>query len=40
MAGTAWGRVLEPLMLAVVGATFLGQAVAFFNQLENRGAGL
>jgi tetrathionate reductase subunit B len=34
VAGTAWGRVLGPLMLTMVGATFLGQAVAFFNQLR------
>ncbi len=32
-AGEAWGRVVKPLILAAVGATFLGQAVAFFNQL-------
>jgi tetrathionate reductase subunit B len=34
-AGEAWSRVLKPLVLAAVGATFLGQAVAFFNQLRN-----
>jgi hypothetical protein len=34
MAGTVWGRLLMPLMLTVVGATFAGQAVAFFNQLR------
>ncbi len=32
-AGEAWGRVLRPLVLIAVGATFLGQAVAFFSQL-------
>jgi tetrathionate reductase subunit B len=31
--GTAWEKVVKPLVLAVVGATFLGQAVAFFRQL-------
>jgi len=34
-AGQAWSRVLRPLVLAAAGATFLGQAVAFFNQLRN-----
>ena len=34
-AGTAWARGFKPLMLAVVGATFAGQAVAFFMQLRN-----
>jgi tetrathionate reductase subunit B len=34
-AGEAWARVLRPLMFAAVGATFLGQAVAFFVQLKN-----
>jgi tetrathionate reductase subunit B len=33
-AGTAWRRVLTPLVLTIVGASFLGQAVAFFNQLR------
>lgn len=28
-----WARVLRPLVIAGVGATFLGQAVAFFYQL-------
>ncbi len=28
-----WSRVLKPLVLAAVGATFAGQAVAFFYQL-------
>jgi tetrathionate reductase subunit B len=32
-AGKAW-RVLTPLVLTLVGASFLGQAVAFFNQLR------
>jgi hypothetical protein len=32
-AGEAWRRLLKPLVIAAVGATFLGQAVAFFNQL-------
>lgn len=31
--GTAWEKVVKPLVLAAVGATFLGQAVAFFHQL-------
>jgi tetrathionate reductase subunit B len=34
-AATAWMRAFKPLMLAVVGATFVGQAVAFFTQLRN-----
>ena len=29
-----WERVLKPLALAMVGATFLGQAIAFFTQLR------
>jgi Fe-S-cluster-containing dehydrogenase component len=33
-AAEAWGRVLRPLVLAAVGTTFLGQAVAFFTQLR------
>ena len=33
-AGTAWKNILWPLMASVVGATFLGQAVAFFTQLR------
>ena len=33
-AGEAWKRLLRPLVIGVVGATFLGQAVAFFNQLH------
>jgi len=32
-SGEFWSRVLKPLVLAGVGATFLGQAVAFFCQL-------
>lgn len=32
-AGQAWRRVVKPLVLAAVGATFLGQAIAFFYQL-------
>lgn len=28
-----WSRLLKPLVLAAVGATFVGQAVAFFHQL-------
>lgn len=32
--GDLWARVVKPLILAVVGASFLGQAVAFFNQLR------
>lgn len=32
-AGEGWRKVVKPLVLAAVGATFLGQAVAFFNQL-------
>ena len=33
IAGAAWRRILKPLVLAAVGATFLGQAIAFFHQL-------
>lgn len=32
-AGQAWRRLVKPLVLAAVGATFLGQAIAFFVQL-------
>lgn len=32
-AGRAWRSLVRPLVLAAVGATFLGQAVAFFVQL-------
>lgn len=35
MAATAWRGTLKPLMLAIVGITFVGQAVAFFTQLRN-----
>jgi tetrathionate reductase subunit B len=31
--GTVWEKVVKPLVLVAVGATFLGQAVAFFRQL-------
>ena len=34
-AGAAWATAFKPLMLALVGATFAGQAVAFFMQLRN-----
>lgn len=34
VAGQAWERVFKPLVLAAVGATFAGQAVAFFQQLR------
>jgi hypothetical protein len=33
-AGTVWEKVVKPLVLAAVGVTFLGQAVAFFRQLR------
>jgi tetrathionate reductase subunit B len=33
-AGEAWSRAVKPLVLAALGATFLGQAVAFFTQLR------
>lgn len=33
-AGEWWSRVVKPLVLTAVGATFLGQAVAFFYQLS------
>ena len=33
--GEAWKKLLKPLIVAVVGATFLGQAVAFFHQLTS-----
>jgi tetrathionate reductase subunit B len=32
--GEVWSKVLKPLVLAAIGATFLGQAVAFFHQLK------
>ena len=32
--GQLWSRLLKPLVLAAVGATFLGQAIAFFYQLR------
>ncbi len=38
-AGELWTTVLRPLVLAAIGATFLGQAVAFFRQLV-KGEGL
>jgi tetrathionate reductase subunit B len=33
-AGQAWKNILWPVMASMVGATFLGQAVAFFAQLR------
>jgi tetrathionate reductase subunit B len=33
LAGEVWRRVVQPLALLAVGATFLGQAAAFFVQL-------
>mgnify|MGYP000926586067 CR=1 FL=1 len=33
-AGQAWRNILKPLVLTAVGATFVGQAVAFFQQLR------
>jgi tetrathionate reductase subunit B len=32
-AGRTWRSLVRPLVLAAVGATFLGQAIAFFVQL-------
>ncbi len=32
-ATKVWGAVVEKLVFLAVGATFLGQAVAFFRQL-------
>jgi tetrathionate reductase subunit B len=32
-AGEVWHRYLKPFILAAIGATFLGQAIAFFHQL-------
>ena len=32
-AGEWWSQLLKPLVLTAVGATFAGQAVAFFYQL-------
>ncbi len=29
-----WKKLVKPLVLAAVGATFVGQAIAFFNQLH------
>lgn len=34
-AGDFWRRVVKPLALLAVGATFIGQAVAFFRQLSD-----
>jgi tetrathionate reductase subunit B len=34
LAGDAWAKLAKPLVIAAVGATFAGQAVAFFNQLN------
>ena len=33
-------KAVKPLVLAAVGATFLGQAVAFFSQLAEGREGL
>jgi tetrathionate reductase subunit B len=33
-AGEAWSRIFKPLVLAALGVTFGGQAIAFFNQLH------
>jgi tetrathionate reductase subunit B len=33
-AGEAWSRIFKPLVLTAVGATFAGQAIAFFTQLR------
>jgi tetrathionate reductase subunit B len=33
-AGDFWERVVKPLALLAVGATFAGQAIAFFKQLN------
>jgi tetrathionate reductase subunit B len=33
-AGRVWKGVVKPLVLAMIGVTFLGQAVAFFAQLH------
>jgi len=30
-----WGRVVKPVVLAAVGASFAGQAIAFFHQLNS-----
>ncbi len=32
--GEWWSKVLKPLVLTAIGATFVGQAVAFFHQLR------
>ncbi len=32
--GEWWSKVVRPLVLTAIGATFLGQAVAFFHQLR------
>ena len=34
-AAQAWRQAFRPLMTVLVGATFAGQAVAFFAQLRN-----
>lgn len=33
-SAAVWRRAFKPLMLAAIGATFLGQALAFFTQLK------
>ena len=33
-AGEAWSRIFKPLVLTALGATFAGQAIAFFQQLR------
>ena len=33
-AGQALGKLARPLVFGMVGAAFLGQAVAFFNQIR------
>lgn len=33
-AGQAWKRLVRPLVLGMVAVTFMGQAIAFFNQVR------
>jgi len=32
--GEVWKKLVKPLVLAAVGVTFIGQAIAFFYQLH------
>jgi tetrathionate reductase subunit B len=34
LPGEWWSKVLKPFVLTAIGATFIGQAIAFFQQLK------